>query len=172
MACKCQGCGEDYAVDMNIQDDLWVKISPKRSLGGLLCPDCICKRLVELGMPAVECEVKYKGEAVSQLNPTKGMLNGRAVEFYHYQRPTDQQHFSGWWYVDDHTKLTIREMGEIKHDPLATLTLECSPYDSGDRGRLLAAAHEARLSGTKFTIESVVLNVEKQAVVVTLREDW
>jgi len=33
---------------MLIPDDLWCLISDNHDLGGLLCPNCICKRLVAL----------------------------------------------------------------------------------------------------------------------------
>ena len=50
----CQGCNQEYDVDMDIQDELWVKITPKTGDAGLLCPNCICKRLIKLGMTRVE----------------------------------------------------------------------------------------------------------------------
>jgi len=42
---KCQCCKIDYSVDLNIPDDLWLEISPKKSEAGLLCPGCIGKRI-------------------------------------------------------------------------------------------------------------------------------
>ena len=58
MSCICQDCGCDYDVDMDIQDDLWKRISPSEVKDcGLLCPECICKRLIALGMTAVRCMV-------------------------------------------------------------------------------------------------------------------
>jgi len=40
MSCVCQGCGENYIVDVNISNDLWERIKPAGS-GGLLCGRCI-----------------------------------------------------------------------------------------------------------------------------------
>lgn len=57
MACICQGCNEPYEIDMLIQDELWVKITPKSGDAGLLCPLCICRRLIKLGMTAVRCTI-------------------------------------------------------------------------------------------------------------------
>ena len=45
---RCDECGLPYYLfpcDMNIQDHLWEKINDKAP-GGLLCPTCICKRLM------------------------------------------------------------------------------------------------------------------------------
>ena len=58
----CGGqCGtkyKDFAADMLIQDDLWKLICPKpydgQGSGGVLCPNCICKKLLQLGMTRVE----------------------------------------------------------------------------------------------------------------------
>lgn len=54
--CACYDCGLDYdqfPADFVIQDELWKKISPSKNECGILCPNCMCKRLVELGMSAV-----------------------------------------------------------------------------------------------------------------------
>lgn len=58
---KCFDCGLDYTLfscDMIIQNYLWEVISPSYNKGcGLLCPDCICKRLMELGLTCVQVTV-------------------------------------------------------------------------------------------------------------------
>jgi hypothetical protein len=51
----CYDCGRRYGdkygfSDLIIPDSVWLKISPTGNDGGLLCPSCICKRLVELGL--------------------------------------------------------------------------------------------------------------------------
>ena len=55
------GCGKEYRnfpADMLIQDDLWKLICPTpwdgKGTGGVLCPNCICERLIDLGMTRVE----------------------------------------------------------------------------------------------------------------------
>ena len=49
---------EDFSCDMLIQNFLWDKISPSTNHGcGLLCPDCICKRLMKLGLTCVRVVV-------------------------------------------------------------------------------------------------------------------
>ena len=45
--CKCQGCGAYYTVDMSVPNEIWEKITLKKG-GGLLCPGCICIKLVEV----------------------------------------------------------------------------------------------------------------------------
>jgi hypothetical protein len=45
--CKCQLCGKRYKVDWMIPDEIWLKISPKKSLGGLLCGSCIAELIEE-----------------------------------------------------------------------------------------------------------------------------
>lgn len=49
--CKCQRCGQEYAVDLIVPDDLWEKIKPegKPVGGGLLCGPCIAKAIEALG---------------------------------------------------------------------------------------------------------------------------
>lgn len=41
--CKCQRCGKIYKVDWDIPDEIWLKISPKGNLSGLLCGSCIAE---------------------------------------------------------------------------------------------------------------------------------
>lgn len=50
MSCKCQNCGRQYKVDLNIPDDLWEKIKPKEKPkgSGLLCGMCIMEKIEEL----------------------------------------------------------------------------------------------------------------------------
>lgn len=48
MSCICQGCGVRYKIDLIIPNELWLKISPKKSEGGLLCGSCIMKKLEEV----------------------------------------------------------------------------------------------------------------------------
>lgn len=57
---KCHLCrllyGDEYGFpDLVIPDSAWAKISPTNSAGGLLCPNCINKRLVEEGINTVGC---------------------------------------------------------------------------------------------------------------------
>ncbi len=50
LACKCQGCGNLYKLDLVIDDDLWEVIKPeeKPKGAGLLCGSCIMERLERL----------------------------------------------------------------------------------------------------------------------------
>ncbi len=50
MACKCQGCGAQYSVDIIVPDDLWAEIRPAHKVGqsGLLCSFCIMVRIEHL----------------------------------------------------------------------------------------------------------------------------
>lgn len=53
---RCHDCGLDYSqfsADFVIQNELWRKISPSKNENGILCPNCMCKRLINLGMSAV-----------------------------------------------------------------------------------------------------------------------
>ncbi len=56
---KCHDCELDYNCDMNIQDVLWEIIDPSEHKDcGLLCPNCICKRLMNIrGMTCVDVTV-------------------------------------------------------------------------------------------------------------------
>lgn len=56
MSCKCQKCGKQYKVDILIRDDLWEKISPKKSPAGMLCGECIIKALEAIGYGAFKLE--------------------------------------------------------------------------------------------------------------------
>lgn len=53
----CYDCNlpyKDFPCDMLIQDDLWELINPtEHQGGGLLCPNCICARLIKL--PGMTC---------------------------------------------------------------------------------------------------------------------
>ncbi len=50
LGCKCQGCGNQYKLDLIVPNDLWEKIKPegKPKGAGLLCGSCIMKRLSKL----------------------------------------------------------------------------------------------------------------------------
>ncbi len=50
MSCKCQECGRQFKIDINIPDNLWEKIKPegKPKGSGLLCGSCIIKKLEEI----------------------------------------------------------------------------------------------------------------------------
>lgn len=47
MSCKCQGCGEQYKVDVMVSNELWKKIKPpkKSESGEFLCGKCILDRI-------------------------------------------------------------------------------------------------------------------------------
>ena len=47
MTCMCQSCGKQYMVDFIVCDEIWERIKPKDKPkgGGLLCGECIAKRL-------------------------------------------------------------------------------------------------------------------------------
>ena len=51
---KCFDCGLPYSdggfQDLVIPDWAWCKISPYKNEGGLLCPNCINRRLVRMGI--------------------------------------------------------------------------------------------------------------------------
>lgn len=58
-ATACEDCGLPYGdehgfPDLLIPDDVWLAISPSGTFGGLLCPNCICKRLHDRGIDRVE----------------------------------------------------------------------------------------------------------------------
>ena len=41
----CQYCGKKYKVDLMIPNKLWKKIYPNKDGSGLLCGECIIKRV-------------------------------------------------------------------------------------------------------------------------------
>lgn len=70
MAC-CYDCKlnyDNFPCDMVIQDHLWKLISPTNDEGGLLCPNCICKRLMNLGLTAVKVTVDMSEFAKADKN--------------------------------------------------------------------------------------------------------
>ncbi len=50
MTCKCQSCSQQYSIDIIIDDSLWAKIKPsnKSKESGLLCGQCIIKKIEHL----------------------------------------------------------------------------------------------------------------------------
>ncbi len=45
----CKMDYDDFPCDMTMHDNLWEMINPTEDKGGgLLCPNCICKRLMDL----------------------------------------------------------------------------------------------------------------------------
>ncbi len=55
MGSCCDDCKRPYGdehgfPDLIVSNDVWRRISPKKDLGGLLCPSCICKRLHDAGI--------------------------------------------------------------------------------------------------------------------------
>uniref|UniRef100_A0A6M3KVY4 Uncharacterized protein n=1 Tax=viral metagenome TaxID=1070528 RepID=A0A6M3KVY4_9ZZZZ len=48
--CKCQNCGENYTVDLNIPDELWKQIKPinMSKSTGLLCGKCIMENIEKI----------------------------------------------------------------------------------------------------------------------------
>jgi hypothetical protein len=47
VACKCQGCGRLYKIDLLVSNEKWERIKPEgKAVGaGLLCGGCIILRL-------------------------------------------------------------------------------------------------------------------------------
>ena len=69
---KCHDCGLDYEgflCDFVIQNDLWAMISPTGDEGGLLCPMCILKRLLDLGLPAVKASIDTRHLRAFRVEP-------------------------------------------------------------------------------------------------------
>ena len=59
MTC-CYDCNinyDNFTCDLVIQNNLWKLISPTHDEGGILCPNCICKRLMNLGLTSVKVTV-------------------------------------------------------------------------------------------------------------------
>jgi len=52
MSCKCQGCGNQYRIDIGVPDEIWERIQPSgKAVGaGLLCGSCIVARLEAMGV--------------------------------------------------------------------------------------------------------------------------
>ena len=60
LMCKCQGCGQAYALDIWLVDDeVWDEIRPpwKEDGAGLLCSLCILERLALKGYKRFKLEV-------------------------------------------------------------------------------------------------------------------
>ena len=56
MSCVCQGCWDEFIVDINIPDHMWEIIKPENKPigGGLLCGQCIIKAIEKLGYNSLE----------------------------------------------------------------------------------------------------------------------
>lgn len=75
--CGCYDCGLDYeqfGYDFVIQNELWREISPTHNDGGILCSNCMCKRMMNLGMSAIWVVV-YTGEIKTKNNPLTKLVN-------------------------------------------------------------------------------------------------
>lgn len=57
LMCNCQKCGNEYNIDLLIPDDIWIKISPKKSDAGLLCPNCICEEIDNMKIGTVNAVI-------------------------------------------------------------------------------------------------------------------
>lgn len=53
MNTHCEGCSADCFPDFIIPFEYWVQISPSGDEHGILCPNCICKRLHEKGFTEI-----------------------------------------------------------------------------------------------------------------------
>ena len=67
----CADCGRKYGdefgfPDLMIDDWAWLKISPRKSEGGLLCPSCICRRLSSHG---ISCKGVFMSGPLCGLTP-------------------------------------------------------------------------------------------------------
>lgn len=74
---KCYDCGlaySEFPCDFVIQDDLWYSISPTGGHGGILCPNCMCRRLSGLGMSAV-LVIVHTGEIAVKNNLLTRLFN-------------------------------------------------------------------------------------------------
>ena len=61
MSCKCQQCGKQYRIDLDVPDHIWEKIKPSGGPigGGLLCGSCIMNKLEAFG--------KYRAIRIDEL---------------------------------------------------------------------------------------------------------
>lgn len=103
----CYDCGLDYSqfpADFVIQNELWEKISPYGGVapsGGILCPNCMCKRLVDLGMSAVWVvvntgEIEIKNSITAKivnflLNTKNAYKTWQCERWINKQLPPDDQ---------------------------------------------------------------------------------
>ena len=94
---KCFDCGLPYSdrgfQDLIIPDWAWHKISPYKNEGGLLCPNCINRRLVRMGIrcdgafmsgniiSATECNVGDDEEDIADAAAKEYTLNILLAEF-------------------------------------------------------------------------------------------
>lgn len=61
MKLACYDCGLLYSsnawCDVAVSNEVWLKISPTGHHGGVLCFNCMTKRIVELGLENVEAMI-------------------------------------------------------------------------------------------------------------------
>lgn len=68
---NCNDCGIRYGdefgcPDLVIPKDAWLAISPTGHAGGILCPNCICKRLHAAG---IKCVGAFMSGPVISISP-------------------------------------------------------------------------------------------------------
>ena len=74
----CYDCGLEYGssswADVVVSNDVWKRISPTGDGGGLLCFNCMVRRLEELGLRDVFCKITsgpFATERMSESEPIK-----------------------------------------------------------------------------------------------------
>jgi len=120
MSCTCNHCGEQYKVDLNIQDDLWVKINPN---GTMMCGNCIIKSLENIGYGAFELNQTqphylYHCTDYIEAISISGVLWGSSVGDY----------------SEDSARRTFLSLDPIKQYGSTTIMVCCDNYNVVDMG--------------------------------------
>lgn len=70
-SCTCQDCGSQYKVDILIPNELWDRIKPigKSQGAGLLCGNCIIKKLEEIGYSAWQLDTPVSKSKPGSVKP-------------------------------------------------------------------------------------------------------
>lgn len=79
----CNDCGLMYGssawADVVVPDDIWKQISPSGDEGGLLCFNCMVRRLVALGLENVPFQIT-SGPFAFQSRPAQTPIPGHLSE--------------------------------------------------------------------------------------------
>lgn len=89
MSARCHGCGLDYTspawADVVIPDEIWRRISPDGEGNGVLCFNCMNRRLVRKGLDNVPCSIKSGPmENVTEIEQLRQFIRNEYNQFETY----------------------------------------------------------------------------------------
>lgn len=88
--CTCQGCFKPYRVDLLVPDEVWERIKPEgKPVGaGLLCPECIGRRVEALGEHRVLMTSSHRGLSKCEITQVAELVSERIKAYTSLLTPT------------------------------------------------------------------------------------